>query len=92
MINLGIPGVADEEARLAAAVQRAQNDVAPLLASEDFAGAMKALARLRGPVDAFFDKVLVNSDVPEERANRLKLLGQVRGLMGGVADFSLISG
>ena len=92
MIDLGIPGVADEEAALAAAVQRAQNDVAPLLEGEDFAGAMTALARLRGPVDAFFDKVLVNSDVPEERANRLKLLGQVRDLMGRAADFSLISG
>jgi glycyl-tRNA synthetase beta chain len=36
--------------------------------------------------------VLVNSDVPEERANRLKLLGQVKDLMGRVADFSQING
>jgi len=43
-------------------------------------------------VDAFFDKVLVNSAVPAERDNRLKLLGNVRDAMGRVADFSLISG
>ena len=59
---------------------------------EDFTAAMTALAALRAPVDAFFDKVLVNSTVPEERENRLKLLGNVRDAMGRVADFSLISG
>ena len=53
---------------------------------------MKALATLRGPVDAFFDKVLVNSDVAAERDNRLRLLAQVRRAMGRVADFSLVSG
>ncbi len=62
------------------------------LAAEDFAAAMTALASLRSPVDAFFDKVLVNSDVPAERENRLKLLGQVKDLMGRVADFSQIAG
>jgi len=59
---------------------------------EDFAGAMTWLASLRAPVDAFFDKVLVNSDDPAERDNRLRLLVQVRDAMGRVADFSLISG
>ncbi len=62
------------------------------LGREDFAAAMTALAGLRGPVDAFFDKVLVNSDNPEERANRLRLLIQVRDAMGQVADFSQVSG
>jgi glycyl-tRNA synthetase beta chain len=74
------------------AVQAAALAVEPLLEAEDFAGAMAALARLRAPVDAFFDKVLVNSDVPAERENRLKLLGQVRDLMSRVADFSQIAG
>ena len=50
------------------------------------------LAALRAPVDAFFEGVLVNSEVPTERDNRLKLLGQVREAMGRVADFSLITG
>jgi glycyl-tRNA synthetase beta chain len=62
------------------------------LAAEDFTGAMSALAALRAPVDAFFDKVLVNSDVPAERDNRLRLLQQVQGAMGRVADFSLVTG
>ncbi len=60
--------------------------------NEDFEGAMRELAALRAPVDAFFDKVLVNSDDPAERANRLKLLIQVRDAMGRVADFSLVAG
>jgi glycyl-tRNA synthetase beta chain len=62
------------------------------LAAEDFTGAMTALAALRSPVDAFFVGVLVNSDVPAERDNRLRLLQQVQGAMGRVADFSLVTG
>ena len=53
---------------------------------------MGALAALRAPVDAFFEQVLVNSQLAAERANRLKLLGEVRALMGRVADFSQVSG
>jgi len=91
MFDLAL-GSLDEEAKLAAAVSAARTDLDDLLPREDFAGAMASLAKLRAPADAFFEKVLVNSDVPEERANRLKLLGQVKDLMGRVADFSLISG
>jgi glycyl-tRNA synthetase beta chain len=43
-------------------------------------------------VDAFFDKVLVNSEVPSERDNRLRLLAKVEGAMGRVADFSQVTG
>ena len=50
------------------------------------------LAALRSPVDAFFVGVLVNSDVPAERDNRLRLLQQVQSAMGRVADFSLVTG
>jgi glycyl-tRNA synthetase beta chain len=53
---------------------------------------MGALARLRGPVDAFFEKVLVNSEVAEERTDRLRLLTAVRGVMLSVADFGLVTG
>ena len=53
---------------------------------------MKALSALRQPVDTFFDDVMVNSSVPAERENRLRLLMQVRDLMGQVADFSQVSG
>jgi glycyl-tRNA synthetase beta chain len=87
-----LPGAPAEETILIAALNLATPKVQASLAAEDFTGAMTALSGLRAPVDAFFDKVLVNSNVPAERDNRLRLLAQVRDLMGQVADFSLISG
>jgi glycyl-tRNA synthetase beta chain len=92
MVETGLPGQPDEEAALAFAAAAAATAVDAALETEDFAAAMTALARLRAPVDAFFDKVLVNSDVPAERDNRLKLLGQVRAVMGRVADFGQVAG
>lgn len=92
MVQTGLPGQPAEEATLAFATAAAQTAVDAALETEDFAAAMKALAALRAPVDAFFDKVMVNSDVPAERDNRLKLLGQVRAVMGRVADFGQIAG
>jgi glycyl-tRNA synthetase beta chain len=53
---------------------------------------MTKLAAIREPVDAFFDKVLVNSDLETERDNRLRLLAKVRDAMGRVADFSQVAG
>jgi glycyl-tRNA synthetase beta chain len=70
----------------------AQVDQACRTAGEDFAAAMGAMATLRAPVDAFFDKVTVNSAVPEERTRRLGLLGRICDLMNNVADFSAIEG
>ncbi|MGB0128758.1 MAG: glycine--tRNA ligase subunit beta [Rhodocyclaceae bacterium] len=58
------------------------------LANEDYAGALKALSELRGPVDAFFDGVMVMVDEPLTRQNRLALLNQLAGLMNQVADIS----
>jgi glycyl-tRNA synthetase beta chain len=57
---------------------------------EAFTEAMAALAKLRRPVDAFFDRVTVNTDEPQLRENRLRLLAQIRSALGTVADFSLI--
>ncbi|MBN8528268.1 MAG: glycine--tRNA ligase subunit beta [Caulobacterales bacterium] len=87
-----LPNQPAEEVALAAAVTTAATAVDAALQTEDFAAAMSALARLRAPVDAFFTAVMVNSDAPAERDNRLKLLGQVRAVMGRVADFGLIGG
>ncbi|MBI1405919.1 MAG: glycine--tRNA ligase subunit beta [Caulobacter sp.] len=81
-----------EEAALFAALQALEPKLDAALAAEDFTGAMTALAALREPVDAFFTAVLVNSDVPAERENRLRLLQQVQTAMGKVADFSLVTG
>ncbi|HEX3920438.1 MAG TPA: glycine--tRNA ligase subunit beta [Caulobacteraceae bacterium] len=87
-----LAGAPAEEQALIQALARAEPKVEAALDAEDFAAAMRSLADLRAPVDAFFEKVLVNSEVAAERANRLKLLGQVRALMAQVADFSLVTG
>jgi glycyl-tRNA synthetase beta chain len=85
-------GAPPEELGLIARAGHVQIEVAKALEREDFEGAMRELAKLREPVDAFFDKVLVNSEVPEERDNRLRLLVTVRDAMGRVADFSQVTG
>ncbi len=59
---------------------------------EDFAAAMKALSGLRGPVDAFFEKVLVNDTQEQLRRNRLLLLTRLVEATSAVADFSKIEG
>lgn len=91
-VATGLANQPAEETALAFAAAAAATAVDVALETEDFAAAMTALAALRGPVDAFFTGVMVNSDVAEERENRLKLLGQVRAVMGRVADFGQIAG
>jgi glycyl-tRNA synthetase beta chain len=80
----------DEERRLYEALIDVRHKALPLLRAEDYAAAMAGFAELRGPVDAFFEKVTVNSDNADERANRLKLLAQIRAAMHDIADFSKI--
>ena len=92
MVATGLANQPDAETTLAFAVERVSGAVDQALETEDFAGAMTALAGLRAPVDAFFTDVMVNSEVPAERENRLKLLGQVREVMGRVADFGQVAG
>ncbi|MBX3446362.1 MAG: glycine--tRNA ligase subunit beta [Parvibaculaceae bacterium] len=82
----------DEEKALAAAIAAATSRAKDAVAQEDFAAAMSALATLRAPVDAFFDKVTVNADDAKVRANRLKLLAQIRAALHEVADFSKVEG
>jgi glycyl-tRNA synthetase beta chain len=53
---------------------------------------MHAIATLRPFVDAFFDKVTVNVDDAKLRANRLRLLNEIREATRSVADFSKIEG
>jgi glycyl-tRNA synthetase beta chain len=62
------------------------------LQREEFEAAMSELARLRHPVDDFFDKVTVNCDDAALRENRLRLLSRIRDTMNQVADFSQIEG
>ncbi len=82
----------EEEKALFAAVQSAETKAAAAIAKEDFSAAMSAMAELRAPVDAFFDKVMVNDEDEAIRANRLALLAKIRVVTGQVADFSKISG
>jgi glycyl-tRNA synthetase beta chain len=83
---------APEEIALARAIGVASAEAAERVAAEDFEGAMRALAKLRAPVDAFFDKVTVNADDPQLRLNRLRLLSELRQAVHTVADFSKIGG
>ena len=83
---------AGEEKSLAAAIAIAKSEAAAAVANEDFAGAMSALARLRAPVDAFFEHVKVNDDDKAVRANRLNLLADIRAATRAVADFGKIEG
>jgi glycyl-tRNA synthetase beta chain len=87
-----MPQAPDEETFLLAALRLALPDLKIELENEQFTDALGTLAQLRAPVDAFFDKVLVNADDAAVRQNRLRLLAQVRDAMGLVADFSLIAG
>ncbi len=82
----------DAEQALYAAITSATSEAAAAVKSEDFRSAMEALSKLRGPVDTFFEAVLVNDEDPAVRANRLALLKAIREATGTVADFSKISG
>jgi len=81
-----------EEWELARAIDTAAAEATAAVAREDFAAAMSAMAKLRPHVDAYFDKVTVNVDDAPVRANRLKLLNQIRAATRAVADFSKIEG
>ena len=84
--------VQDEERELAAALLAAATAAIHAVAEENFEAAMQALSSLRGPVDAFFDKVTVNSEDKALRLNRLRLLNGLRAAVHKVADFSKIAG
>ncbi len=82
----------DEERALFQRIDEVAAEAEKALRREDFAAAMSALAKLRAPVDVFFDEVTVNADDPALRENRLRLLSQIRAAMDRVADFSKIAG
>jgi glycyl-tRNA synthetase beta chain len=80
------------EKALIDALDGAEPKATAAVASEDFAGAMAALATLRAPIDAFFDEVTVNDTDPDKRAARLDLLARFRSAVHKVANFSKIEG
>jgi glycyl-tRNA synthetase beta chain len=80
-----------EEKSLASSFVRMKGNVEGLFEKGDYTGALKALASLRAPVDAFFDKVMVMDKDPRVRANRIGFLGTLHGTMNRVADLSKLA-
>jgi len=81
-----------QEAALFTALDAAEAAIAPAMAAEDFAAAMRAMAALRAPIDAFFEAVQINSDNAILRRNRLNLLHRIRATCGSVADLTRLEG
>ena len=93
----GVPGdfdpalmVLPEEKILATAFGKLRPGVDKAYSSLDYTSALKALAALKAPVDAFFDKVMVMVEDRPLRENRVRLLNEIRGLFDRVADFSKV--
>jgi glycyl-tRNA synthetase beta chain len=84
--------VVPEEIALASAIKSVDAEAAAKASTNDYRGAIAALATLRAPVDAFFEKVLVNDPDAAIRSNRLHLLAALRNTMQIVADFSKVAG
>lgn len=82
--------VEDAEKALFAELAKITPVVEPLFAAKDYTAALSALAALRAPVDAFFDGVMVMADDAELKANRLRMLAQLRDLFTKVADISVL--
>jgi glycyl-tRNA synthetase beta chain len=82
----------DAERALFAALDAAETTIKPAMETEDFATAMLELAKLRAPIDAFFDTVQVNADSEVIRRNRLNLLHRIRAACAPVADLTKIEG
>jgi len=80
----------DAERRLEARTRSLALGIAPLLEAQDYAGALKELSGLRGAIDTFFEQVMVMTEQPDLRRNRLALLQTVENLFLEVADISLL--
>ncbi|MEL6452514.1 MAG: glycine--tRNA ligase subunit beta [Pseudomonadota bacterium] len=81
-----------QEVALFAALDAAEAKITPAMQAQDFTTAMSAMAALRGPIDAFFDAVQINTDSQTVRRNRLNLLSRIRTLCLSVADLTKIDG
>jgi glycyl-tRNA synthetase beta chain len=76
-----------QEGALHRAFSEIEARIAERVTARDYAGALRDLAELKGPIDAFFEKVLVNCPEPDQRANRKALLAAIAGTFRGIADF-----
>jgi glycyl-tRNA synthetase beta chain len=78
----------DAEKALFKALDEAAKVITPAMEAEDFASAMSAMAKLRAPIDAFFEDTKINTDNDIIRRNRMCLLHRIRTICGGVADLT----
>lgn len=81
----------EAEKTLAQKVSSLEKDLIPLFESGQYEQALEALAGLQGPVDRFFEDVMVMTDDLQLRTNRLALLQRLRNLFLGIADISLLA-
>jgi glycyl-tRNA synthetase beta chain len=82
----------EEEKALFAALDTAEPQITQALTAEDFAAAMGGMAKLRAPIDAFFEAVQVNVDNAVLRRNRLNLLSRIRDICRQAADLTKLEG
>jgi glycyl-tRNA synthetase beta chain len=80
-----------EEKSLASTFRSLEPQVDHAFGALDYTGALKALATLKTPVDAFFDKVMVMDKDPRVRANRIGFLGKLHDTMNRIADLSKLA-
>ena len=82
--------VEDAEIALYTEIQNVLPVVQPLLAAKDYTEALSKLAALRASIDAFFEGVMVMAEDAELKANRLRILAQLRDLFTSIADISVL--
>ena len=80
----------DAEVALIEALGKASPRIEAAMSERDFAGGIAAAAELGPPIDRFFDEVLVMAEDASLRANRLRLLLDVRDAVGALGDLSQI--
>ena len=79
-----------QEVKLFDEINNLSGEIGPLLETGDYASSLLLLARLREPVDAFFDSVMVMDEDPVLRNNRLALLARLKALFDRIADLSVL--
>ena len=80
----------DAERGLFSAFQALEGEAKELFAAGDYAGFLRRLSELKGPIDAFFDNVMVMDKDEAVRRNRLALLSAVAGMFSGLAEFTYL--
>ncbi|MBT8047671.1 MAG: glycine--tRNA ligase subunit beta [Xanthomonadales bacterium] len=83
--------VFEEERLLFEEITLLDRQVSPLIENGDYARSLTLLAGLRGPVDSFFEAVMVMDEDAGLRSNRLALLAGLKGLFDRIADLSVLN-